>query len=126
MRKLVGIAAAVVAAALLCAGASVAQDRVLFPGSAIPVVTMLAGTPLGFAQIELSTNAASLNPPSTATFAIFSVTGASATWRDDGVPPTPTIGFPILVGSPPIALSNLATLQFVASGDAVLNVAYYK
>jgi hypothetical protein len=111
---------------LWSATAAHAQNQPIFPGPAVSAVIYPSATPLGFVQIPLSTTAASLDPPAGATFAMIAVTGANATWRDDGQAPTPTAGMPILVGSPPIAMSNLSTLQFVASGSATLDVSFYK
>jgi hypothetical protein len=102
-------------------------NQVRFPGAATPVVSIPAGTPLGFVSIPLAGAAVSLEPPAGATYALVSATGENVNWRDDGVAPTAAIGMPIIAGQPPVALANLATLQFIQqSGDATLNVSFYQ
>ena len=114
------------AALMLWSATAHAQNQPIFPGPAVSAVIIPSATPLGFVQVPLSTTPAGLDPPQGATFAMIAVTGSNATWRDDGQAPTPTAGMPILVGSPPIAMSNLSTLQFVASGSATLDVSFNK
>jgi hypothetical protein len=91
-------------------------NRATLNGPATPVVTIPAGTPLGFQQIPAATLAAAtpLTPPVGATYALVSPTIAGVMWRDDGVAPTAAIGMPIALGQM-VALANLAALQFIAA-----------
>ena len=100
--------------------------------AAIPLWTAgQGGQPLGYEQIT-SINLASphrLNVPTGATLAIIDIEGSAAVvrWRDDGVPPTATVGMPYAVGDPPMVYSAAITaIEFITSaGSPTLNVTYY-
>jgi hypothetical protein len=119
--------AAAIAAVVVWGVAARAQNRPTFSGSVTPVAIYPAGTPLGFVSIPVSGSAVDLAPPTGASFALISSTGANVNWRDDGAAPTASVGMPIIAGQAPIALANLLALQFIAqSGAATLNVSFYK
>jgi hypothetical protein len=121
------LAAAIAAAIVLFGAAARAQNRPTFSGSVTPVAIYPAGVPLGFVSIPVSGSAVDLEPPTGATFALISASGANVNWRDDGTAPTASVGMPIIAGQAPIALANLPALKFIAqSGTAALNVSFYK
>ena len=84
-------------------------------------------SPLGYQQITPLSTAQSLTVPAGATLAIVSAQGADAVWRDDGTPPTATVGMPLYAGQPVTFGGDLASVQFIQTqATTTLNVSYYK
>lgn len=93
-------------------------------------------TPMGFEQITVSNASigftATLAYPtggSPADMAQFTIATNAATYRDDGVAPTATVGFPIAVGNSYMVCGVQAVKQarFIrVSADGTLNVLYYR
>lgn len=83
--------------------------------------------PLGYQQITSLASATNLTPPpARATAALVTVETAGVRWRDDGTPPTATIGMPLSAGQSFTYYGNLSAIQFIAqSGSPVLDVSYY-
>lgn len=123
MKTKLSLLAAVLA--VLIPSLAMAQNRGVFNGDAAPVAIYPAGTPLGFVSIAVAGTAVGLTVPSGATYALVAVTGSNAFWRDDGTAPTTGAGMPIIAGAAPVALANLAALQFIAT-SATLEISYYK
>lgn len=87
--------------------------------------------PLGYQQIGASTLAAAtpLTVPAGAQVAVIRVETADVRWRDDGTPPTASVGFPMLhTDTVPFEYwGDLSAIEFIAiSGSPVLNVLYYR
>lgn len=102
-------------------------NQSVLAGAATPVVLFPGGTPLGFSQVTSLASAKSLTVPTGATWALVSCTGQNVNWRDDGTAPTATVGMQITAAAAPVALANLAALQFIQqTATAVLNVSFYK
>ena len=103
------------------------------PSSAIPVRSGGTGsppfgaTPLGFHQESVSNTAIGLpSIPAGATVAYCYVAGAGLLWRDDGVAPTNTVGFPWASGTSVTFSASLSTIKVIAaSGTGTLSVSYY-
>ena len=91
---------------------------------------LVGRTPVGTTQIlELDSSVAQgLAVPQGATIALVSVEGA-VRWRDDGSPPTPSQGHP-MVDTYMIYGGSLAALQFVAQtgvrNDPIVTASYYR
>jgi len=92
--------------------------------------------PMGFQQLTLSGGAVGLTIPAgpagaaiIASFALIQCTGtsASASWRDDGVDPTASIGMLLSTGDAPLQyFGDLTAIRFITgAGSPVLNVSYY-
>jgi hypothetical protein len=87
------------------------------------------GSPLGF-QSEALTNAAAVALPAIPAGTIYATVTPSvaATYRDDGVAPTSTVGVPMNAGqSYTFSGPQLATIKFIAVGvtAGTLNASYY-
>lgn len=65
-------------------------------------------------------------PPGTS-FAIITVEGQPVRWRDDGVNPTATVGYPLAVGQElRYTAAQLSVIKFIQqSATATINVSYY-
>lgn len=84
-------------------------------------------TPLGYQQITSLTTAQLLTVPPGATYAVIVPDTQAVRYRDDGTPPTASIGMPIPIGTQITYSGNLAAIQFIQqTASAVLNVSYYK
>lgn len=61
-------------------------------------------------------------------FALIRCSTAAVNWRDDGVAPTATVGFPMLTTDMPLEYAgNIGGIQFIAqSGLPTLQVSYYQ
>lgn len=83
--------------------------------------------PLGYAQVTLSTTAQPLaSIPAAAKMAVFSLETAAARYRDDGTPPTASIGMPVAAGTTFTYSGDLSAIQWIAqSGSPVLDIVYY-
>lgn len=105
-------------------------------GGVTPSPKPLVLVPLGFQQIATdSATLQSLTVPAGATQALIQIEGVKARWRDDGVAPTATIGFPILPnGTVPWlyqgGAAGLAAFQIIGTsavaGSTTVNVSYYR
>lgn len=84
--------------------------------------------PLGYQQLSVTSGAAvSLTVPSGATSALISVATAAVRYRDDGVAPTTSSGFPLASSAILNYGVQLAAIQFIAqSTTATLDILYYK
>lgn len=84
--------------------------------------------PKGYQQLTALAAAKQATPPTGANYAIIRCTGADVRWRDDGIPPTATVGFPLAVGDElaydsPTGLANLQFAQQSAGAEVSIN--YY-
>jgi hypothetical protein len=82
---------------------------------------------LGYQQITSLGTAQTLTVPLGTTFAIIKCESQAVRWRDDGVAPTATVGYPLEVGSElyydSASLPRVQIIQQTAS--AVVNISYY-
>lgn len=95
---------------------------------AVPTVAnAIAGIPLGFQQITASGGAQPLTPPTGATMAVLVPAGAAISWRDDGTPPTLTIGMQLAIAAQLNYAGTLSKFQLIGTSGAgnVINVSYY-
>ena len=97
---------------------------------AIPVYnTHYAATPVAPSQMGLAVTSAAenLTVPMGARYAFITVEGGPVRWRDDGTPPTITLGQYVGPGSF-WYYGNLAMLQFIlaTATAATIDVSYYK
>lgn len=86
-------------------------------------------TPLGYSQIAATGAAATLGTiPAGANMAVISVETAAIRWRDDGTPPTASIGMPIAAAAAPLDYyGNLGAFEIIAqTGSPVVNVNFYR
>lgn len=82
---------------------------------------------LGYQQITSLASAAMLTVPKNATLAIIRCETQNCRYRDDGVAPTASVGFPLLTSDILQYDGDLARIQFIeVSGSAKLNVLYYE
>lgn len=85
-------------------------------------------SPLGYQQYTNLTSATNLSGyPPEATIAEIIVEAQAIRYRDDGTPPTASIGMPVAAGNAFQYSGDLSAIQFIqqASG-AIINVSYYK
>jgi hypothetical protein len=89
----------------------------------------------GYQQIVGLAAATSLTVPSrdlngrtdTPTIAVIIPETQGVRWRDDGVPPTATVGMPLNVGAVLVYDGDIKAIQFFQqAATATLNVSYYK
>ncbi len=81
--------------------------------------------PLGYQQLT-PTSATGLAPPANATFALIKADTAAATWRDDGIAPTASVGMPMATSDPPLLYAgDLTAIQFISATGHV-NISYYR
>lgn len=83
---------------------------------------------LGYQQITSLSSAQPLTVPTGANFAIIAADTAAVRWRDDGTPPTATIGMHLSNTGEPLQYSGpLSSIQFIAeTGSPALNISYYR
>ena len=110
----------------------------LTPANAGPGGCTIAGqlSPMGFEQITVSTVSigftATLAYPTggiTADMAQITIETNAARYRDDGIAPTTTVGYPIAVGNSYMVcgLQAIKQARFIRqSADGTLNVSYYR
>lgn len=86
---------------------------------------------LGFQTLRLATIATSLIIPTGTEYALITVEGGSARWRDDGTNPTTDTGMNLVVSGEPFvyypagaALSSMFLIQATAT-TSIVNVNYY-
>jgi len=86
-----------------------------------------AEIPLGYQQITSIAAATALTVPAGTSLVLISPEAQAVRWRDDGVNPTATIGYPLAVGSElAYSAANIAALRFIEQvGGGILNVVYY-
>lgn len=81
---------------------------------------------LGYQQITSLTSSTALTVPNGATLALIVPEGQMVRWRDDDVPPTASVGMPVLPNASLSYDGDLRKLRFIeSSASAKLNVAYY-
>lgn len=88
-----------------------------------------AYTPLGLLTMTLNSSVAqALAPPAGATTVQISVAGNAVNYRDDGTPPTSSVGIPAAAGLEFfLSQTNLANVKFIAqTGTATLTMSFYK
>ncbi len=91
----------------------------------------VAGVTKGYFQVTAGNVDGTVNSfpaiPQGASFALISAEAQAVRWRDDGTPPTATIGYPLAAGNElrydANGLSRLRFIQQVAG--AILNVTFY-
>ena len=83
--------------------------------------------PIGYQQIVGMVAATNLTVPTGTSFAIIQPESQAVRWRDDGVAPTASVGYPLAVGAElRYDSTNFAALQFIQqAATATLNIAYY-
>ena len=91
--------------------------------------------PCGYQQITAigTASAVSLSVPTPAAcggvvgFAVITAEAQALRYRDDGTPPTSTVGMPVPVNTPLQYEGNLSAIQFIAqTTGATLDVLYYR
>lgn len=85
--------------------------------------------PLGYFQQSIS-SATGLNSigsvPVDSRLVIITVENAAVRWRDDGVAPTATVGYPLAIGAELRYTGAPSKLQLCPqSGSAIVNISYY-
>lgn len=91
----------------------------------------MAGVPLQFKQVTVSTAAVGLTPPSTANAVIIITETDTIRWRDDGTDPTSTVGMPctaynVIQLEDPTQIANFRAIRDTsASSDVTLNCSFY-
>lgn len=84
---------------------------------------------LGYQQITGLTTAQKLSIPLGTKTILIQPEAQGVRWRDDGIAPTATVGYPLGAGNElryTGSFANMQTLQFIAqTAGAVLNVTYY-
>lgn len=115
---------------LAAAGSKVVMGRGGGTGPSDPFVQYTdspSAVPLGYQQIALGSGAASLTVPAGAIYALIAVETEAVRWRDDGTPPTASIGMPVAAGELMTYRGALSAIQFIGQGaGAVLDVSYYQ
>jgi hypothetical protein len=91
-------------------------------------------TRLGYQQITSLSSAASLTVPATdvnglnqrPTIAMITPETQAVRWRDDGVAPTASVGFPLSPGDVLVYDGDLKKIRFIEqAASSTLNVVYY-
>jgi hypothetical protein len=92
-------------------------------------VNYRAEKPLGYQQITSLSAATALTVPAGTVLALITCETQAVRWRDDGVNPTATVGYPLATSAElqytgtPAALAALRFIEQTAS--AKLNISYY-
>ncbi len=82
--------------------------------------------PKGFQQLVGDTAAHNLTVPAGARYAMFNVSGTTATaFRDDGTDPSTTVGMILTPGTNYWYTGKLAVVRVIAAATSSLNVSYY-
>jgi hypothetical protein len=87
----------------------------------------MSASALGYQQITSLAAATALTIPAGTAFALITPQTQAVRWRDDGVDPTATIGYPLAAGSElQYAASSLTRLRFIEQvAGAALNIVYF-
>lgn len=88
-----------------------------------------AFTPLGYQQITSLSASTALTIPTGASVAVITIETQAVRYRDDGVAPTGSVGWPIAVGQPVpfYGAAEIAALRFIEqTASAKIDVNYYK
>lgn len=82
---------------------------------------------LGYQQITSLSSATALTVPNGASMAIITPETQAVRWRDDGIDPTATVGYPLAVGTELIyTAAQLSKLKFIEqTASAKINICYY-
>lgn len=89
---------------------------------------------IGYQQVTSLSTATGLAIPVTdltglnvrPSFALITAEAEGVRWRDDGIPPTATVGMPLAAGVTLQYDGDLSRIQFIQQGPgAIINVAFY-
>lgn len=81
---------------------------------------------LGYQQITSLSSSTGLTVPADANYCIVIPETQAVRWRDDGVAPSATVGYPLAVGSELRYDGDLNRIRFFEqAASAKINVAYY-
>lgn len=82
---------------------------------------------LGYQQVTSFSTVKGLNAPPGTTLALVTPSTNSVRWRDDGMAPSATVGYPLAAGQElQYDANGWATLQFIPqTGSSVLDILYY-
>jgi hypothetical protein len=108
-----------------------ANNRVLpNDNSTTPIVApIIRWIPLGYTQITSLGTAIGIGPiPTDAIMATIEVEGAAIRYRDDGTPPTASVGMPLVPGQEfSYSVIDFTAIQFIQQAvGAKLNISFYK
>jgi len=82
--------------------------------------------PLGYEQISDLSSEDSLTVPTGARAALIVAVTQAVRWRDDGTPPTASVGMPLSKDTPFWYTGDLSAIEFIeVTASAELNVSYY-
>lgn len=82
--------------------------------------------PLGYQQIVGAASATALTVPAGTCLVLISPENQAIRVRDDGTDPTPTVGYPIVIGGEFQYTGNPAALKIIEqASSATINVLYY-
>lgn len=91
--------------------------------------TMQAGAlkALGYQQITSLSSSTALTVPAGTSYVMITAEAQAIRWRDDGVAPTASVGYPLPAGAELIYTGADATLlRFIQqTAGAIINVCYY-
>lgn len=92
-------------------------------------MSLAPSIPLGHQQVTVSSGVTTLSPPANTRRMHLRALGQPVNWRDDGVDPTSTSGFPLLADEWLDYDSDVSdfrlTLASTAVGDSDVRIAYY-
>ena len=90
-------------------------------------MTYIKNFQTGYQQLTSLSAATKLTVPAGTTFALISPESQAVRWRDDGVAPTATVGYPLPVGAElRYDAQQIWEIQFIEqTASAKLNVTYY-
>jgi len=82
---------------------------------------------LGYQQLTNVSSSTALTVPAGTSFVLIQAEAQAVRWRDDGVAPTASVGYPLPAGSELVYTGSDATLlRFIQqTAGAILNVCYY-
>jgi len=87
----------------------------------------VGGSPRGYEQVTGLSVVKMLTVPASAGRAQIAVSGQGVRYRDDGVDPDGTTGFPLAAGTEFVYAGNIRNLRFIqVAASAVLDVLYYQ
>ncbi len=82
--------------------------------------------PKGYQQITSLASSQTLTVPSGAVIALIRANTQAVRWRDDGTPPTASIGVPLPAGETLQYEGDLAAIRFIEqTASAALDISYY-